>query len=246
MKARKMVSPLLAVVIVVSSVLVYWFYYSKPTAFPKRDQLIEKIHRVFPDASPSVIQDTIPIDERHRFVPFTSKDGKYGVSFWQWEYHQWKVVSIETTGDVHVWKIDNNDPSTYYFLWNFHPSDQVSQLKFYLIRDRTYHGANRELWYEPGIQMEKIVEQKRSYGLLKMPADWASSMNAFSHVGTTEQTELLFNVNIPPNGGLHFGYIPYDKSKHVAKTMNSVNGSSYQTGNIDQEYVQQLSESEIE
>ncbi|MDR6120663.1 hypothetical protein QFZ87_000260 [Bacillus sp. SLBN-46] len=235
---------LLAVAIVASSILVYWYYFSKPTAFPKSDQLVEKIQRVFPEASPNVIQDTITIDERHRFVPFISKEGKYGVSYWQWEQHKWNVVSIDTTGDIHVWKIDNNDPSTFYFLWNFHPDDQVNQLKFYIIRDRGYHGSNRELWYEPRIQMEKIVEQKNSYGLLRMPADWASFMN--SQAGTTVQPPGLFSNGITPNAGIYFGYIPYDKSGQEARTMNSVNGSGYQNGNINREFVRQLSEPEIE
>jgi hypothetical protein len=236
---------LLAVAIVASSILVYWYYFSKPTAFPKSDQLVEKIQRVFPEASPNVIQDTVTIDERHRFVPFISKEGKYGVSYWQWEQHKWKVVSISTTGDIHVWKIDNNDPSTFYFLWNFHPDDQVNQLKLYMIRDRGYHGANRELWYEPRIQMEKLVEQKKSYGVLKMPAEWASSMNDLLQVGSTEPTGL-FNKGITPNAGMYFGYIPYNKSGQEARTMNSVNGSSFQMGNFDHEYVRQLSEPEIE
>ncbi|MDQ1143213.1 hypothetical protein QE429_000040 [Bacillus sp. SORGH_AS 510] len=245
MNKKVIIFPLLAFAIVASSILVYWYYFSKPTAFPQNDQLIEKIHSVFPETSPNIIQDSIAIDERHRFVPFISKEGKYGVSYWQWEQHKWNVVSISTTGDIHVWKIDNNDPSTFYFLWNFHPDDQVNQLKLYLIRDRGYHGANRELWYEPRIQMEKLVEQKKSYGVLKMPAEWASSMNALLQVGSTEPTGL-FNNGIIPNAGMYFGYIPYNKSGKEARTMNSVNGSSFQMGNFDHEYVRQLSESEIE
>lgn len=245
MNKRLFIFPLLAVVIVASSILAYWYYFSKPTEFPKSDQLLGKIHRVFPEASPKVIQDSIAIDERHRFVPFISKEGKYGVSYWQWEYHKWKVVSIETTGEVHVWKIDNNDPSTFYFLWNFHPDDQVNQLKFYMIRDRGYHGANRQLWYEPRIQMEKKVEQKKSYGVLKMPAEWASSMSSFSQAGPMEQTGLFSN-GILFNAGMYFGYIPYEQSGKVARTMNSANGSGFQNGNFNQEYVRQLSEPEIE
>lgn len=245
MKRKWIVFPLLAVVIVASSLWVYWYYFSKPTAFPKSDRLIGKITRVFPEASPNVIQDSIAIDERHRFVPFVSTEGKYGVSYWQWEHHKWKVVSIETTGEIHVWKMDHNDPSTFYFLWNFHPDDQVNQLKFYLLRDRGYHGANRELWYEPRIQMEKIIEQTKSYGVLKMPKEWAASMKSFSQAGTAEQTGLFSNEPLF-NAGIYFGYIPYDKSGYVTKTMNSVNGSSFQTGNFDQEYVRQLGELDIE
>ena len=38
-----------------------------------------------------------------------------------------------------VWKIDRNDPSSFQFVWNIHPEDQLSSIHFYLIRDRGYH-----------------------------------------------------------------------------------------------------------
>ena len=49
----------LGIFVVLSSAIIYWFYFSKPASFPINEQLVEEINSVFPEAAASVIQDTI-------------------------------------------------------------------------------------------------------------------------------------------------------------------------------------------
>ena len=50
----------LGILVVLSSAIIYWFYFSKPVTFPTNEQLVEEINSIFPEAAASVIQDTIP------------------------------------------------------------------------------------------------------------------------------------------------------------------------------------------
>jgi hypothetical protein len=69
----------LAVLGLLSLFMIYWFYFAKPVSFPTNEQLVKEINRIFPEASASVIQDTIPVDERHVVVPFISNEDEFGI-----------------------------------------------------------------------------------------------------------------------------------------------------------------------
>ncbi|WHY77932.1 hypothetical protein QNH20_01775 [Neobacillus sp. WH10] len=232
-------------VVALSSVIIYWFYFSKPASFPTNEQLIREINQILPEASASVIQDTVNADARHKFVPFISEEGNYGVSYWGWEKHKWQVVSVDTTGEPHVWKVKSDDPSTYHLVWNIHPDDQVSYLKFYFMRDRGFLVSNGVETYDPKIQMEKKVTlQEKTYGALKLPNEWVELMNSIIKIDSAKAPGVFFNI-IPANNSLYFGWTPYDKLDQAAILNRSVNGSGYSTGEPI-EFVRHLSPSEIE
>lgn len=225
-------------IIILLSMTVYWFYFSTPTSFPTNQQLIEEINRIFPKATASIIQDTIPIDERHVFVPFISQKDDYGLSYWVWKNHKWQVASIDTKGQPILWKRSVNDPASFYFSWNIHPNDQLSSIHFYLIRDRRYRFAEGIERYYPRIQMEKSVSlQEKSYGLMQLPDDWVTLMHAYREGESARQSleQLLF-----------FGWIPYNRTNQQHFPDHSVNGSGFSNGEVDLENVMILDQGDIE
>lgn len=114
--------------------ITYWFYFSKPAPFPTNELLIEEMSIFFPEVAGSVIQDTVPLDQHHVYVPFILEDNNGGLSFWEWKHHKWKPVYVSTNGDLRIWKINRKDPSTFHLVWNFSAIDQPDYMKLYLIK----------------------------------------------------------------------------------------------------------------
>ncbi|WP_312472145.1 hypothetical protein [Neobacillus sp.] len=232
--------------VVLAIVAIYWFYFSKPTTFLTNEQLIGKINQAFPEAPVRVIRDIVHVDERHIFVPFISEDDHYGGSYWAWQKHKWQAVAMDTIGGPHVWKINSKDPSTFHLLWNIHPDDQVSYLKFYCVRDRGYHGFDGGVMYDPKIQMEKKVSfEENSYGVLRLPDNWLTFMKAFHKVESAKVPDLLFS-SIFPVDQMYFGWTPYDKMDKEVILKSTGNGGGFSTGNGGVDFIRYLNESEIE
>lgn len=220
------------------SIIGFWFYFSMPTPFPTNQQLIEEMNRIFPKATASIIQDTIPIDERHVLVPFISKKDDYGLSYWVWKNHKWQVASIDTKGEPMLWKLNRNDPSSFYFVWNIDPKDQLSSIHFYLIRNRGYRIAEGIERYYPRVQMEKRVPiQEKSYGSMQLSDEWITFMNAYIKVVSAKQF---------PEQNMFFGWIPYDQTNKETFPGSSVNGTSYVNGKVDLEHVMIVGKRDIE
>ncbi|HHW36272.1 MAG TPA: hypothetical protein GXX18_03120 [Bacillales bacterium] len=236
----------LGIFVVLISVSIHWFYYSNPATFPTNEQLVEEINSVFPEAAASVIQDTIPVDGHHVLVPFISNNDDYSLSYWVWQKHKWRVTSIDTKGRPMVWKIDRNDPSSYQFVWNIHPDDQLSSIHFYLIRDRGYRITEGVEHYVPRVQMMKKVSLKeKSYGLMRLPDEWVTFMNSFLKVESAKQPDLFFN-NFFPEQYMFFGWIPYNQADKETFPERSVNGNGYSNGKIELEHVMILDKGDLE
>ncbi|MDN3019861.1 hypothetical protein PH210_27280 [Paenibacillus sp. BSR1-1] len=234
-------------IILTAAAWFYWVNFSKPASFPANEQLIERMNKVFPTAAVKSIQDHVQVDERHVFVPFVSEEGRYGVSYWEWKKNKWKLLHIDNAGVPRLWKINSNDPSTFYIVWNSHPDDKVSYMKLYFIRDRGFQGHDGIETYIPKIQLEKKVTlTDKSYGVLPMPADWSAIMKSLQQAGNPNISDRLFDSVFPNINNLHFGFIPFDQSNQEAVIMNSVNGSSFTNGDINLDYISILSKSEIE
>jgi len=235
------------VIVLVAAASLYWFYFSKPTSFPKNEQVIERMNKLFPTAAVKSIQDTVHVDKKHVFVPFISEEGRYGISYWAWNKHKWKVLYIDNAGQPRLWKINSNDPSTYYMVWNIHPEDKVSYMKLYFIRERGFQSTNGVETYNPRIQLEKtITYMEKSYAVLPLPREWSAIINSLQQAGNSNIPDRLFNSVFPTNNDLFFGYIPFDKADKEAGIMNSVNGNGYINSDINLDYIRILNKSEIE
>jgi hypothetical protein len=235
----------LGVLGLLSSFTIYWFYFAKPVSFPTNEQLVKEINRIFPEVSESVIQNTIPVDERHVAVPFISNEDNYGLSYWVWKKHKWMVETIDTKGEPKIWKINKKDPSSFHLVWNIHPEDQLSSITFYLIRDRGYQITEGIESYVPRVQMEKKVSlQDKYYGVMELPDEWTGFMNAVLEVESTQKLNQFFN-NFFPEQNMFFGWIPYDQSDNETFPEGSVNGSSYSNGNQAIEHMMIMSKGDL-
>lgn len=233
----------LGMFIILLFAIIYWFYFSKPTSFPTNEQSIEEINSFFPDAVANVIQDIIYLDERHVLVPFISEENNYSLSYWKWGGSKWEVASVHSRGEPMLWKVDKRDPTSYHFVWNIHPDDNMSKLDFYLIRDRGYRAGEVER-YNPRIQLEKHASlQKKTYGAIKLPQEWVKVIDESLKIESTDQNAFfaeVFYTNYYP----YFNWITYDEVGKSSLPEHSVNG--YHTGNIDLQYMGILVEDQIE
>jgi hypothetical protein len=230
----------------VLGVILYWFSFSEPTSFPTNEELVKDINELFPQANASVIQDTIPIGEHNVLVPFISSKDDYGLSYWVWEKHKWRIANIDTKAVPMIWQVDRNDPSSYHFVWNIHPKDALSSMDFYLIRDRGYFITEGIERYYPRLQLKKQVSiNEESYGVLQLPDDWISIMNAFKKMESEQQADW-FNDNFFYGQYMVFGWIPYDRDGKESFPENSANGQGFSNGDVGLEHVMTLSKEELE
>jgi len=240
---KLMMVPILLVII---AFLVYLFFYRKPQPFPHNTQAIKAMNRLYAEANIRIITDVIPLDSRHVFVPFISEDNHYGMSFWVWDRFQWKPGKIDTRGEPYIWKINERDASTHYIVWNMDPQDEVSEIKYYLIGERDFHSSEDVETYSSRVQMDlTITTQDKKHGVLPFPKDWIELINSNLRLSEANQPASLFQMN-RPSSSLYIGWIPYDHQGKVTFPDNTVNGSSFDSGGINIDFVRILNESELE
>lgn len=232
-------------VLLLSVVFVYWFYLSKPTAFPGNDRLVQDINSLFPEAEVDVIQDTIMLDEHHAYVPFITEKGNYGMSFWVWAKHKWNVSSIDTSGGPSIWRINEMDTSSYHFVWNSDPESQIQTLNFYLQIKRNFLISNGIEEYTPGVQMKKELNRLEiSRGIVKIPKEWVSVLNSYSELASAKQPSMFDTMF--PDSPLFFAWNAYDDKGKVTFDGIQSNGSSFSGGDEQIEFVRFLDELEME
>jgi hypothetical protein len=235
-------------IILFGSIIIFnWFSSTKPTAFPKDAQLIKEINSFYPKANAKFIQDKITIKKGHILVPFISSTDEYGLSLWVWNKHDWEVEFTNTHGEPKLWKIDINDPSTYYVIWNIHPNDQLDHISLYLNRLRGFVSSREGQFYYPRIQINKEISlRESSYGYMKMPNDWASIIELSKIINQENQTDNFFNFQ-QQDQSLSFGWIPYDKNNKEKFPEETVNGDLYfNRTDSELEHIMIINESDLE
>ncbi|WP_066305514.1 hypothetical protein [Bacillus sp. FJAT-29814] len=243
---KKIILAVLAVIVVLSGLMAYWFYFSKPAKFPTNEQLMKQMNEVFPAAAAETIQDTVTIDERHKVVPFITKENRYGISYWVWSKHKWKSVYIDDSGEPRLWKINRKDASSYHLVWNIHPNDGVSTVKFYLMKDRNYLFQGGEHFYFPKIQLEQAVSlENKSYGVMGLPKDWVTVVDSLGKIEAARRADLWFQSLFPARD-LFFGWLPLNGENEETFPENSVNGQSYSDGDEIIDFVPFVNKSELE
>ncbi|MFZ7947003.1 hypothetical protein [Neobacillus sp. 19] len=231
-------------ILTLTSAIMYRYYFSNPKPFPSNKQAAAQINHTLLNASASVIQDTVDVDQKHKVVPFISENGDYGLSYWEWKKNKWRIVSVNTGGSPHIWKVKSDDPSTYRLVWNVHPDDQLSYIKFFFIRDRGFFGHDGVETYDPKIQMEKKIPlQVKSYGVMKLPNDWVEIMHSAIKIDASKAPGTFFTFQ-PVNNQFYFGWIPYDNEDKVANPASFIGGGW--TSGAEIEFVRHLGTAEIE
>jgi len=243
MNKKLVMVPILLVII---AFVVYLFYDGKPKQFPSTAQAIKAMNQLYTEANVRIITDVIPLDSRHVFVPYISGDNLYGMSFWVWDRFQWKLGRIDTRGEPYIWKINERDASTHYIVWNMDPQDELRELKYYLIGERDFHSSESLETYRPRIQIEKTISlQKKNYGVFPFPKDWAELVNENLRLSKAVRPTSFFQMN-SPSSSLYVGWIPYGHQGKVTFPENTVNGSGFDSGGINIDFVRILNESELE
>ncbi|MGJ7912362.1 hypothetical protein [Neobacillus sp. LXY-1] len=248
MPYKKRVSLALLCVLVISGMLaIIWLYMidPKPDSFPTNKQLINQMNEIFSQADAKGVQDIVPIDKRHKVVPYFSEEGDYGISYWEWRLHKWQIVYIDTTGEPSLWKIDKSDPSTYYFVWNLQSSNQLRSLKFFLIRDRQFYSVDGEETYHPKIKLETKVKLKKLYGIMPIPEKWSPVVKSMKQIGTSEYPISIFNEDAPMNN-MFYGWVPFDQKGQEAIDLLKINGDSYYGDGVNIEELMILGKEEID
>lgn len=234
------------ILIILVTFITYWFYFSEPGTFPKNKEVKKAINRTSTEVIASTIQDIYFLDKKHVFVPFISDKETYGVSYWVWKKHKWKIAYVDTKGAPKMWKIVKNDPSTHYLIWNIHPEDKLNQLQFLLIRNRNYQVTDGKEFYFPRVQMNSDTSlQEKSYGVLKLPEEWVLFINQLIYVEKAKQSKSIFHW-FNPDQYLYIGWIPYDQNGEQAFPEKSVNGNGYSVEDIIIDYTMILNENDLE
>jgi hypothetical protein len=214
-------------ILVIAFIVIYWFYLSKPTAFYSEARIKKIISHTYKGENAKEIQDIIFIDQKHVFVPYISTEKGYGVSFWKWQHHKWKIVNIiDKAGTPRIWKIKPSDPSSYVMFWNYSPVDQVNEIKFCLNRERNYMMSNENVYYLPEIFLEQRVSlHKKTYGFLKYPSDWIKIQKLEAAAGPKEN--IFFLQEHGYRTSLSLLMTTYDKNGKEVFPEESINGNDY-------------------
>ncbi|WP_088042400.1 hypothetical protein [Bacillus sp. EAC] len=222
---KKIIISLLFTILLALS-LIYWFYLAKPKPFYSERTLKHIINESTEMAFAKEIQDIIYIDQKHVYVPIISKRNEYGVSFWKWEHHKWKVVSISNKGGMPtLWKINPHDPASYAMFWNYSPDDHVYEIKIRFLRSRGFQVSDNINYYTPKIQMEKRVSLKnKTYGYFKYPQNWVEIQKLEQKIESSNKS-ILDDDAYPTS--ISLSMTTYDKVGKEIFPENSINGIGY-------------------
>lgn len=193
--------------VVTAFFLGYWFYQSIPTDFPGKEFANSEIMDLFPEADIQEIQEIIMLDEKHVFTPFITNQQSYGGSLWEWKYHKWQFISIDTDFKPRIWKAEPENPASYIILWNFHPDNNLKSLTFYLKKEKGYSVTEGKELYQPSIQMEYIqpLDGELSYGYMEIPRQWREFITIENKVTQTQLPDSFFaEMSLQPQ--YYFGW----------------------------------------
>lgn len=198
--------PLFLILILISCGYLYWYYLTPPAAFPEQEEIKAILNNPYNRVGIAEIQDTIFLDGKHVYIPFITKEEGHGISFWEWNKHEWQLSSFSTGSMPQIWKIDSDDPSSYYIMWNFHPENNLDFLTFFLMKERGFSVSEGKQQYDPGIQMDyRVKAAEKSYGYTRLPSDWQKYLEAENKLMAAMKPDSFFADFFPP-AQYYFGW----------------------------------------
>ncbi|NIK79120.1 hypothetical protein FHS15_004278 [Paenibacillus castaneae] len=229
------------------ALIVILFYNAQPKDFPNDKQLIENMNGHYPEAGALKVQAATRLDERHAVVPFISSDDHYGVSYWIWKGLKWKLARVDT-GEPKLWKLNANDPSTYYLVWNIDPKDQLNRINYYLIGPRGYSITQKpeSNIYTPKIQKQfSSAVEEQTYGVLQLPEEWVQIMSSSLQLNKARQPSDIFQ-NRSFGSPIHVAWMPINQAEEMKNPIYTFNGGHYQLEKINLDYLQIINQDELE
>ncbi|PKR76738.1 hypothetical protein CEY16_13035 [Halalkalibacillus sediminis] len=232
-------------IILVSLFIIYFIYFSKPTALPADDELANQINEIFPEANVETIQETIYLDQEHVYVPFISSENNYGSSYWVWESRNWKPMKIDIGGEPTAWTINKEEPSSY-IVWNIHPDDKVSYANLSMMRERDFQISHTEHHYSPSIHMkEQISLKEQPYGVLVFPEQWQALLTQENKLISSQNSRDI-NTSVFLDVRLHFGWTPFNENDDIIFPEESISNNGFINGNIETNFVEYVEEPQLE
>lgn len=227
-------------------VYVYYFHLANPSSFLTSEEILSDLNRHSYDLKANEVLEMIEIDTRHMYVPFMTKDNKYGMGLWKWEKHKWTLIAESDNGAPQVLKIKPDDPSSYKIYWNIHPDDDISYGELYFIRDRNYHMTEGNDNYFPRIQMKTIINfEDIPYGVLDLPSEWQEVMQVLVKIEEAKEPVPFNNGFFPVLHDIYFGWISYNNEHERQRPDKTHRGRGSSSG-IELQHVMYLNEEQLE
>ncbi|WP_028596391.1 hypothetical protein [Paenibacillus assamensis] len=224
-----------------------WFIWlpSHPSPIPSRQAMLEEIRKHSFGVEAQEIVDVISLDDRHVYVPYISKEGSYGQSFWRWDRTQWVMGGILEKGEPYIWEF-NGEPSKQYIVYHVDPQDEVGVLKYHLLRGVHYQISDGSQRYTPSVQMSiSVPVEERRYGAIPVPDDWIRLMEEEARVNRRERSSDNFGW-MASSALVRIVWHAYDRKGKETFAEHSVNGSSYRNGELALQFISIINESELE
>lgn len=241
----------------ISISIVYYFFFTVPSDAPSNKKLIVNInkelmqHYTSDDITKTTstvtkIQATTFLEDTFLFVPFQAEREIYGYGLFEWRLHKWELVLMNTQGTPRLVKLDPDDTSSYYFIWNMHPNDAVDAIDFYLLQRRNYSISGTIQQYSPGVQMKHHTSLgQHAYGSLTFPKQWGYLLQQIHKTNTANQFVDIMNTNFYANGS-QIGWITLDGKGEPVTPEHTFNSGQISTHSIQSEYMQPLYEDDLE
>ncbi|MBH5320416.1 hypothetical protein I6N90_21720 [Paenibacillus sp. GSMTC-2017] len=221
---------ILTIILLIAAAFLFFYNYDgKPRAFHNATKTMSIINEFHPNIFAYEILDVIPLDKKHMYVPFVTKQGQYSASFWKWDRFKWRVIRVDKAGNPTLWKLSKHDKAKQVLMWNVKPNGPIQEIDYYLIRDRHASESNGHRFYTPHIQMKLSVSMKEmSYGILHYPEEWN---NVIELEGKRDYSNL------------YVGWLPHNKEQVYIPIYNS---SSYSSSDLGLEEIRILNKEELE
>lgn len=226
LQKKKIALLLSAVIILVIIGAGYMYLDHHPKPFPSHEAAVGEMGRYNKTAIQEVLE-VIPIDDVHVVVPFVSENNEYGIGLWKWEALSWKLKKIVQRGEPFLWKLKEKDPSSHVLIWNMNPSDQISAIDYYLMRERSYYGTDEHNTYQPRIQLKHRVDAStRSYGAIQLPEVWLQLLEDERAANRSSESFSLFS-SFSPRSSIAINWLPRSAAGEFVFPKHTVNGGSY-------------------
>ncbi|RJE85118.1 hypothetical protein D3P07_21340 [Paenibacillus sp. 1011MAR3C5] len=231
-----------ALALIAAAVIGYSQSDGKPGALPDEQIMVNAINGMYNQGEVEQLVAVDLLDSRHAFVPFVSEYGEHGMSFWEWEKHEWRLTRVDDNGMPHIWKLDDKDPRKRVFVYHINPRDKMERLTFYLLRDRNAYGHYNDFFYVPRIQMElPVVLNEQNYGAIPFPEEWAQLMEADQKQSRAVNDLIGSMFSTQQRSMMYTGWIP----DYWGGKTSSGRGYS-KSGGEDVEFVPILNEAQLE
>ncbi|MCP3029165.1 hypothetical protein [Halobacillus sp. A5] len=206
--------PILLIIIICSFI---FFNQRIPENLPENSTLIDEIESTLDGRKVDKILDRQLVGERHAFFPYIGENGRRGISVWSVEKGKWTLGAVSNGGEPALWKIDQDNPDTFYFVWNLHPDDQVEQLEIFFERERNFNISGSQQRYIPQIFSKDEMENNKDYGVQAIPESWKELLEQQASLEQPQKTgpAAMFNhsESIQP---LQLSYVPYnEEGEHI-------------------------------